>query len=145
MQRALAQAHKAYEHDEVPVGAIVVSSEGLIIGQAHNQTEEKKTQLAHAEMQAMQLAGVHLANWRLQGCWLYVTLQPCAMCMHMIYLSRLAGVIYGASSPLFGYHLDNINLFRVYKKDAICLVKGICEQQSRTLMRMFFKEKRRNT
>jgi tRNA(adenine34) deaminase len=144
MQDALVQAQRAYESNEVPVGAIVVSSDGAIIGKAYNQTEEKKTQGAHAEMQAMKQAGEYVHNWRLQGCWLYVTLQPCAMCMHMIQLSRMSGVAFAAFSPLFGYHLDNINSFRVYKKDAICLIRGICQEESRTLLRTFFKEKRRN-
>lgn len=144
MRQALKQARLAYAHNEVPIGAVVVSSDGHVISRFYNQIEQCKTQSAHAEMHALRFAGEQLGSWRLSGCWLYVTLEPCAMCMHMIRLSRISGVIFGASSPLFGYHLDNTNGFQVYKKDAICVVKGICEDEARKLLRTFFKEKRRS-
>lgn len=107
MSQALLQAQKALDKDEVPVGAVVVNADGVIIARGMNCTEAHHTQHAHAESLAIAKAGKKMRDWRLEGCWIYVTLEPCAMCMHLILLSRLAGVVFGASSPLFGFHLDN--------------------------------------
>jgi tRNA(adenine34) deaminase len=102
MRQAIKQAHLALKHDEVPVGAIVVNSDGRIIGRGYNQTEKRSAQIFHAESIAIAKAGRQLGDWRLCGCWVYVTLEPCAMCMNLIQLSRCAGIAYGATSPLFG-------------------------------------------
>src|SRR5437016_11689783 len=98
MQIALEQAHHAYEQGEVPVGAVVIDENGVIIAQAYNQVEHATTQRAHAEMIALEQAARNRGNWRLAGCWLYVTLEPCTMCIGLSQLSRVAGVVYGASS-----------------------------------------------
>src|SRR5436190_23030623 len=108
MQNAVDQAHKAFEQNEVPIGAVVVDASGVIIAQAYNQVEALGTQRAHAEMIAIEAASSVVGNWRLNNCWLYVTLEPCAMCMGFAQLSRLAGVVYGARSPRFGYSRENI-------------------------------------
>lgn len=143
MNQALTQAKRAFAKDEVPVGAVVVSPQGNIIARGHNQVEKKHTQAAHAEVQALVKAGKKVADWRLEGHWLYVTLEPCAICMNLIYLSRLAGVIYGAKSPLFGYHhLDNNGSSSLYKRDAVMVIADICGQEAAQLLRTFFKEKR---
>ena len=143
MQEALAQAQLAYEIDEVPIGAVVVNSEGVIISRAYNSVERDCTQRAHAESLAIELAGKALDDWRLQGCWLYVTLEPCSMCMGLIKLSRLAGVVYGAPSPLFGFHLDNQEDLWVYKRDAVLVIEGIMAGQAAELLKQFFHSRRK--
>jgi len=143
MQEALAQAKLAYEIDEVPIGAVVVNAEGVIIARAHNSVERDCTQRAHAESLAIERAGKHVGDWRLNGHWLYVTLEPCSMCMGLVKLSRLAGVVYGAASPLFGFHLDNQEDLWVYKKDAISVVEGVGVDEAAELLKKFFHNKRK--
>jgi tRNA(adenine34) deaminase len=143
MQEALAQAKLAYEIDEVPIGAIVVNSEGDIIARAYNVVEHDCTQRSHAECLAIEQAGKSLGDWRLEGCWLYVTLEPCSMCMGLIKLSRLAGVVYGASSPLFGFSLDNEQDLWLYKKGIISVVEGVGGDQAAEILKKFFHKKRK--
>ena len=136
MQQALRQARRAYALDEVPVGAVVVDASGTIIARAYNQAERRHTQTAHAELQALAKAGKKTGDWRLQGCWIYVTLEPCAMCYHAILLSRLQGLVYGAASPLFGYRLDKAGTVSLYKDKslAIQIVNEIEAQESIDLL-----------
>lgn len=143
MKQALKLAQKAFEADEVPIGSIVVSPEGRVIGRGYNTVEFKHTQLAHAEMICMQKAGAKLNDWRLADCWLYVTLEPCAMCMHMAVLSRIGGVVFGARSPLFGFHLDNDLTIALYKKSAPIVIEGVCADEAALLLQRFFKTKRK--
>ncbi len=103
MQSALDQAQEAFLQNEVPIGALVVDAQGTVVAQAYNQVETLGTQRAHAEMIAIEAACAVVGNWRLNNCWLYVTLEPCTMCMGFAQQSRLAGVVYGAASPRFGY------------------------------------------
>src|SRR5581483_8639148 len=142
MKEALTEAHKAYEMDEVPVGAVVVDHGGVIIARGHNRVEQDCTQRSHAESLAIERAGQFLGDWRLEGCWIYVTLEPCAMCINLIKLSRLAGVVYGAPSPLFGFQLDKTAQFSVYKRDAFSIIEGVCSDESAELLKSFFKKKR---
>lgn len=143
MRKALEQAQKAALKGEVPIGAVIVDPTGTIIARAYNQTEQKHTQAAHAEVQALAKAGKKRGDWRLDGHWLYVTLEPCTMCMGLIRLSRLAGVIYAAESPLFGYRLDSSDGSRVYKKDALRVLDGPFAQESAHLLQKFFKKQRK--
>ncbi len=145
MQEALKEAKLAYEIDEVPIGAVVVNPEGVIIGRAYNSVERDCTQRAHAESLAIELAGKSLGDWRLNGHWLYVTLEPCSMCMGLIKLSRLAGVVYGAASPLFGFRLDNEEDLWVYKKDAISVIEGVGVNEAAELLKKFFQQKRKKS
>jgi tRNA(adenine34) deaminase len=145
MQEALTQAKLAYEIDEVPIGAVVVNSEGDIIARAYNSVERDCTQRAHAECLAIEQAGKSLGDWRLSGCWLYVTLEPCSMCMGLIRLSRLAGVVYGASSPLFGFSLDNADDLWVYKRGVISVVEGVGVDEAADLLKDFFHKKRKKS
>lgn len=142
MREALVQAAIAGEHDEVPIGAIIVDASGVIVATGYNKTEQEKTQRAHAESCAIEEACKKVGDWRLEGCWLYVTLEPCMMCMGLILLSRLQGVVFGADSPLFGYRLDNYELSPVYKGDTIQLIKGVCAEETANMLRQFFKKKR---
>lgn len=143
MQQALIEAHKAYEIDEVPIGAIIVNAEGVIVARTHNSVERDCTQRAHAESLAIELAGKTLGDWRLNGYWLYVTLEPCSMCMGLITLSRLSGVVYGASSPLFGFSLDKQDDLWVYKRDAFSIIEGVKCEESANLLKQFFHDKRK--
>lgn len=139
---ALEQAQRAYQQDEVPIGAIIVDTHNRVIAQAYNNVESMHTQCAHAELLALQQAGQYLKDWRLLGCWMYVTLQPCSMCMHAIRLHRLAGIIYAAHSPLFGYHLSQEEFDSLYKNDTLQILSGIEKEKSEQLIKQFFKRKR---
>lgn len=142
MRHALKEANKAFERDEVPIGAIIVSPDGTILGRGYNVVETKHQQLAHAEVIAITKACKKRGDWRLDGCWLYVTLEPCLMCIGLAYLSRLKGVVFGARSPLFGYQLDKYSHIQLYKKDMLEIKEGICAEESANLLKKFFKQKR---
>jgi tRNA(adenine34) deaminase len=103
IRHALALAERAQqENDEVPVGAIVVGADGSVLGEGWNRNISDHDPTAHAEIVAMRQAGARIANHRLVGCTLYVTLEPCAMCAMAIVHARLARVVYGASDPKTG-------------------------------------------
>lgn len=102
MNRALGLAQRSMNRGEVPVGAVVVDEHGVIIGRGYNLMEAKGTQQAHAEMRALATAAKKRAGWRLDGCTLYVTLEPCAQCLGCALLSRVSTIVYGAPSPQFG-------------------------------------------
>ena len=142
MQQALKEAHKAYAKGEVPIGAVVVNAKGTIIARGHNYVEKEHTQLAHAEVRAIEKAGKKVGDWRLNNCWLYVTLEPCTMCMGLITLSRIQGLVYGAPSPLFGFHLDNTDNIRVYKGSTLTIIDGIEMESAEALLKLFFQKKR---
>lgn len=144
MAEALKLANKAYDRDEVPIGAVVVSANGTIIGRGYNNVEHAHSQIAHAEVSAVEQASQAIGDWRLNDCWLYVTLEPCTMCMGLIRLSRLAGVVYAAASPLFGFRLDNTEGLSVYKKDAFAIIEGIRAEESVALLQKFFQQKRKS-
>lgn len=111
MRMALAEAEQAFAEEEVPVGAVIVQG-SRVIAAAHNQREQLKDPTAHAEMIAITQAAESLGDWRLEGCTLYVTLEPCIMCSGAILQSRIPVVVYGATDPKAGavntlYHLLN--------------------------------------
>lgn len=143
MRSALQEAERAFECNEVPIGAVVVDESGSIIGAGYNKTETLSTQTAHAEMEALQQAAQYKKDWRLEKCTLYVTLEPCSMCYSAATLSRIATIVYGASSPLFGFHLDKDTFLSVYNNDKLFLVKGILEAESVALLKQFFRQKRK--
>jgi tRNA(adenine34) deaminase len=145
MKAALKQAHKAADHDEVPVGAVIVDAQGVIVARGYNRVELLGNQTAHAEVHALLKATRKKNNWRLMGCWMYVTLEPCVMCVGLIVNSRMAGIVYGAPSPLFGYHLDKHVTSWVYKNNAFRVVSGVCVDQSKALLRDFFIKKRESS
>lgn len=144
MQQALAQARKAAAHDEVPVGALVTNEQEDIIARAYNQTNKRHSPLAHAEIIAITRAAKKCGDWRLTGHTLYVTLEPCALCMQAIIASRISRVVYAAASPLFGFSLDKYCSFDLYKMPLV-LTSGIEEQTAQTYLQEFFKKKRENT
>lgn len=142
MQLALHEAQKAFAKDEVPVGALLVDESGVILGRGYNLVEKRHQQTAHAEVIAINKACKKIEDWRLLNCTLYVTLEPCSMCMSLIRLSRIKRVVYGASSPLFGYALDNKQNDQVYNKNVQIITKGVLGQESSQLLKKFFKLKR---
>lgn len=142
MQEALALAQEAAARDEVPIGAIVIDAAGTIIGRGFNTVEGSKSQLAHAEMQAIAAATAHTGDWRLDGCTLYVTIAPCTMCFGLIKLSRLDRLVYGAQSPRFGCQLDKVATSSVYKRTMI-ISSGVCQDEAQALMKQFFQKQRK--
>ena len=143
MHHALTYAQQAYDQNEVPIGAIVVDAHGTIIGAGINQVEKLHTQRAHAESIAIEQAGHAQHDWRLDGCWLYVTLEPCLMCMGLIRFSRMQGIIFATSSPLFGYRLDNDTTLSVYNRDLLVVVEGVDQERASALLQQFFQKKRK--
>lgn len=105
MRRALEEARSAAEADEVPIGAIIVSPKGAIIGRGHNLTEALNDVTAHAEMQAITAAATRLGGKYLTGCTLYVTVEPCAMCAGAIGWAQISRIVYGAPDPKRGYRV----------------------------------------
>ena len=101
MDAALAEARKALDHDDVPVGAVVVHG-GEVVGRGHNERERRADPTAHAEIIALQAAAGALGTWRLLDTTLYVTLEPCAMCAGAIVLARVPRVVYGTTDPKAG-------------------------------------------
>lgn len=142
MKKALAQAVLAAQADEVPIGAVVVSPEGNILGLGYNQTEKAHSQSRHAEVLAIEMAGQALADWRLVGCTLYVTVQPCLMCLGLIGLSRINRIVYGTVSPLFGYDLVKEDLPEVYQKHLKGITSGVLEGEAQEIIEEFFKKRR---
>jgi tRNA(adenine34) deaminase len=143
MHEALKEAKKAYKKNEIPVGAIVVGPDDkTILGRGHNLVEAKKSQFAHAEVLAINKACASLGDWRLKDCTLYVSLEPCAMCMNLILLSRLKRVVFALRSKKFGYSLDKYNTFEIYKSSVV-INEGVCEKESLELLQSFFNKKRK--
>jgi tRNA(adenine34) deaminase len=143
MKEALKEARKAFDKEEVPVGAIVVHKGTTIIGRAHNQAEMLHDATAHAEMLAITQAAEFLENWRLLDCTLYVTLEPCMMCCGAMTLSRLPLLVYGADDPKHGavtsiaQALDNPKL-----NHKVNVVSGISKQECAEILGSFFQKLR---
>ena len=142
MHEALVLARQAYDTQEVPVGAVVVFPEGEIIGQGYNAVERVRCQMAHAEARAIEMACARMQDWRLERCTLYVTLEPCMMCVSLAALSRIERVVYGAESPLFGYRLDKEGVLQLYTNQIKNITAGVCAEESSRLLQDFFRRKR---
>jgi len=142
MVKALIQARKAFDCDEVPIGAIIVNKAGKIIARAYNQVEKKESQLAHAELQVLAKATKKMKQWRLNDLTIYVTLQPCVMCMGALILSRIERIVYAANSPLFGCDLDKHEWFGIYK-DSLPMIEFQENVESIELLKNFFIKQRR--
>lgn len=139
MRLALAEARQAYESGEIPVGAIIVSASGRIIGRGHNLTEMLSDVTAHAEMQAITAAAQTLGGKYLSDCALYVTLEPCLMCAGAIGWSQLSRIVIGADDPRRGYSTMTTRL-PFHPKSTV--VRGVCADECRELIQNFFKERR---
>lgn len=142
MGEALRQAVRAYNAEEVPVGAVIVR-EGRIIARAHNQVELLKDATAHAEMLAVTQAEEVVGDWRLTDCTLYVTKEPCPMCAGAIVHVRLPRVVYGISDPKGGAAGSALNLLQFPTLNHRCeITSGVRESECRDLLRSFFAEQR---
>src|SRR5436189_1860165 len=142
MREALRQAKKAYNADEVPVGAIVVR-EGRIIGRAYNQVELLKDATAHAEMLAITQAEAAVGDWRLNDCDLYVTKEPCAMCAGALVHVRMRRVIFGCPDPRAGAAGGIINLLQMPSFNHQCeIMSDILRDECASLLQTFFQARR---
>lgn len=143
MQEALKEARKAFEEDEVPVGAVVVY-DGKIIARGHNQIERLKDPTAHAEMLVLTSATNYLNTKWLNTASIYVTIEPCSMCAGALVLSRLKEVYFGAKDPKTGACGSVINITNNKKLNHRIKVKsGILEKECADLLKEFFKKKRK--
>ncbi len=142
MKQAVKQAIKAKDIDEVPIGCIIVY-EGKVIARAYNRRNIDKNTLSHAEMIAIKKASKKLGDWRLDGCEMYVTLEPCQMCAGAIVQSRIKKVYIGCMNPKAGCAGSVLNLLQVAKfNHQTEIEKGILEEECSSLITTFFKELR---
>lgn len=139
MELALKLAREALKRGEVPVGCVVTDSAGQVIGTGSNRREGDKSAVAHAEIIAIEAACKSAHDWRLDGCSLYVTLEPCPMCAGAIINARISNVFYGAGDETGGACGGVLNLFMERFAHEPRLVGGICEDACSQLLRDFFK------
>ena len=137
MREALALAREAYEAGEVPVGCVIVKN-GRIIGRGRNRREEKQSALSHAELEAIEDACRATGGWRLQGCQLYVTLEPCPMCAGGIISARIPEVYYGAKDEGFGAVGSILNLFEENFRHHPKVIGHILEADCKAILQDFF-------
>jgi tRNA(adenine34) deaminase len=143
MRLAFAQAEAALAENEVPVGAVIVR-EGTVIAAAHNQREQLRDPTAHAEMIAITQAAESLGSWRLEGCTLYVTLEPCPMCAGAILQARLPRVVYAATDPKAGAVHTLYRLLSDARLNHTCqTVAGVLAEPCGRLLTQFFQAQRR--
>ncbi len=142
MRAALVLAREAAELGEVPVGCVVTDAEGNIIGRGRNRREEAGDATAHAEIEAIREACQALGDWRLSGCTLTVTLEPCPMCAGAIINARIPTVVYGAKEPISGSCGSVIDLFFERYGHHPTVYSGVLEQDCAALLKEFFSNKR---
>jgi tRNA(adenine34) deaminase len=144
MRLALEHAARAPEHDDVPVGAVVLGPDGAVLAGAHNDREGAHDPTAHAEVLALRAAARAVGSWRLTGCSLVVTLEPCAMCAGAIVLSRVARVVYGADDPKAGAAGSMFDLLRDRRLNwRPEVVRGVLAPDCSALLLDFFEARRR--
>jgi tRNA(adenine34) deaminase len=138
MKEALAEARKALEADEVPIGAVIVS-EDRVLGRGHNRIETLKDATAHAEIIAIGAASEALGDWRLEGSTLYVTVEPCMMCLGAIFLSRISRLVFGTYDKRSGACGGALELGRLKYMDRELTIEGnVLEDDCRALLQEFF-------
>jgi tRNA(adenine34) deaminase len=143
MREALDEARKALLHGDVPVGAVVLDPQGVLIARAHNNREGSGDPTAHAEVLAIRAAAEAMGSWRLEGCTLVVTLEPCTMCAGAIVLSRLERVVYGAIDPKAGAAgslWDVLRDRRLNHRPEV--LPGVLEQECGDVLKAFFSQQR---
>ena len=143
MRLAIKEAEKAGQIDEVPIGALLVSRQGNVLASAHNQTIRQTDPTAHAEILAVRHAAAKIGNYRITGATLYVTIEPCAMCMGALIHARIATLVYGARDPKWGTAGSVYNLAADERfNHQIEIVESVCEAECREIMQTFFRSKR---
>ena len=144
MRLAIAEAQRALDHDDVPVGAVILGADGVLLGAGHNERELLQDPSAHAEMLAIRQAAEQIGHWRLLETTLYVTLEPCAMCAGAIVLARIPHVVYGTTDPKAGAAgsvLDVLQEPRLNHRPDV--VGGVLQPECAALLLDFFAAKRR--
>jgi len=142
MSIALKLAYEAGEDDEAPVGCVVVDPNGAVIGRGRNRREKKQLATAHAEIEAIEDACNTLGDWRLSGCSLYVTLEPCPMCAGAVIMSRIDKIFYGARDELTGSCGSVLNIFMESYGHSTEVTGGILADECGGLLSAFFKNLR---
>ena len=143
MELAIAEAKKAEQMDEVPIGAVLVSGSGEVLSKAHNQTIRMSDPTAHAEILAIRMAADKIHNYRLLNTILYVTVEPCVMCMGAIIHARIGGMAYGAEDPKWGAAgsvYDFVRDQRLNHRPEI--IKGVLQDACKRLVQDFFQKRR---
>lgn len=144
MLEAIKEAKKAQAINEVPIGAVIVR-DNRIIARAHNLRETKQIATAHAEILAIQKACKKEKSWRLEGCTLYVTLEPCPMCAGAIILSRIENLVFGSEDPKGGSVVSTIKMYEQTGYNHYPSVSsGVMNDECSSLLKEFFKNKRKN-
>jgi tRNA(adenine34) deaminase len=143
MKMALAEADAAFLEDEVPIGAVIVDEKGRVLASAHNCTLHLNDPTAHAEILTLRQAAQNVQNYRLLKTTLYVTVEPCVMCMGAIIHARVGRIVFGARDPKWGA-IGSIYDFTQEAKfnHHPLVIEGICEYECKSLMKRFFKLKR---
>jgi len=143
MGLAIDQARLAADHDDVPVGAVVVGPDGTVIGVGHNRREADNDPTAHAEVIALRQASGHLGSWRLHDCTLYVTLEPCAMCAGALVLARLTRLVFAADDPKAGAVGALWDIPRDPRLNhQVQVTRGVRRDECAELLRDFFRARR---
>ena len=143
MRAALAQARKAGKLEEVPIGCVIVY-EGKIIARGYNRRNTDRNTLSHAEMNAIRKASRRLGDWRLEGCTIYVTLEPCQMCSGAIVQSRIDRCVIGAMNPKAGCAGSILNLLQTKQfNHQVMITKGVLEEECSSMLSSFFRNLRR--
>lgn len=142
MSLALKEAQKAKEIDEVPIGCVIVK-DNEVISKGHNTRETKKDPVGHAEIVAIRKASKKLGSWRLEGCILYVTIEPCIMCSGAIIQSRIQTLVYGANDPKGGAVESSLKAFEAANINHHPeIIKGVLEDECRQIIKNYFRSKR---
>ena len=142
MKQAIREARKAYALGEVPIGCVIVN-EGKIIGRGYNRRNTDKSTLSHAEITAIKKASKKMGDWRLEGCTLYVTLEPCQMCAGAIVQARIDEVVMGSMNPKAGFSGSILNLLEMPEfNHQVKVTRGIMEEECSQMLTNFFKELR---
>ena len=144
MNLAREEANKAFGQDEVPVGAVIIGPDGKLLASQHNLKEQLKDPTAHAEIYAIREASKNLDNWRLEGCSIFVTLEPCPMCLHALMQARIKNLYFGAYDKKGG----SLSLGYNFHKDSklnhtFNVTGGLKHKECSELLSTFFKQKRR--
>ena len=138
MKEALKEAKKAYEKEEIPVGAVIVK-DGKIIAKAHNLKESKQSSISHAEILAIRKANKKLKAWRLENCEMYITLEPCMMCMGAIINARIKKIYIGTLDPKTGACESVINIDNYKFNHTVEIETGILKEECEYILKDFFK------
>ena len=139
MNKALVLAAESAASGDVPVGCVIVDSEGIVIGEGRNRRRECADATSHAEVEAIRQACAVKGDWRLEGCTLYVTLEPCPMCAGAIINSRISVLVFGCREPLSGSCGSVIDLFSENYGYSPAVYQGVLEDECRNQLTVFFK------